>query len=258
MRRESFQGILLGIVIMCAVFAFITIAWATFNSTLTINGTATIAAQKWQVEFTGTKDTKFADLVSKVLTANTHSTSATAGTFTISDNGLKIGYGNLGSSGSAENIGTLNQSGDKISYIQNFGTFGADVSFSGLNSALTTQTDTSNYDNTGSNVSITCKDADGTTANDAAAQTWCDSYVKAVLTVDGNSVTNSSTFALNKATDSTNDSDVKTIVLSIEVRQSQATESGDKTDVVTNNPITVTIGQIGLVSTQSATTQAVS
>ena len=49
-----------------------------------------------------------------------------------------------------------------------------------------------------------------------------------------------------------------TIVLSIEVRQQQATEGGDKTDVVTNNPITVTIGEIGLSAQQSATTQAVS
>ena len=261
MRRESFQGILLGIVIMCAVFAFITIAWATFNSTLTINGTATIASQKWQVEFTSTKDTKFADLASKAVTANTHSTSASAGTFTISDNGLKIGYGTLGSSGTAENIGTLNQSGDKISYtwyVQNFGTFGADVSFTGLKTALTTQTDTSNYDNTGSNVSITCKDANGTTANDSAAQTWCNNYVKAVLTVDSSSVISTSKIALNKETGTTNDSDVKTIVLSIEVRQQQATEGGDKTDVVTNNPITVTIGEIGLSAQQSATTQAVS
>ena len=261
MKRESFQGILLGIVIMCAVFAFITIAWAAFRTNLSINGTATIASQKWQVEFTSTKDTQFSSLSDVSITANTHSTSASAGTFTITDNGFKVGYGSLGSSGTAENIGTLNQSGDKISYtwyVQNFGTFGADVTFTGLKSALTSQSDTSNYDNTGSNVTITCKNAGGDSSKDAAAQTWCNKYVKAVLTVDSTAVTSSSSIALNKSTATTNDSDVKTVVLSVEVTQDQPTSGGAKTDVVTTDAITVEISGIVLVAQQSATTQAVS
>ncbi len=49
--KKGYQVILLSTVMICAVFTFVTIAWAAFNTTLTIGGTATVKAQKWNVYF---------------------------------------------------------------------------------------------------------------------------------------------------------------------------------------------------------------
>ena len=120
MKRESFQGILLGVVIMCAVFAFITIAWAAFSSTLTIGGTATINIQKWAVEFTDNPAAQWSG--STTLTGNVNSTQATTSdaTFALTANNVAGGK-----------LGTLNVGGDEITYswyIKNFGTFDAAIS----------------------------------------------------------------------------------------------------------------------------------
>ena len=48
-KEEKYQIILLGSVIICAIFTFMTIAWAAFSTTLKISGTATIKAQTWNV-----------------------------------------------------------------------------------------------------------------------------------------------------------------------------------------------------------------
>jgi hypothetical protein len=49
--KKGYQAILLSAVMMCAVFTFVTIAWATFNTTLKIGGQATVKAQTWNVYF---------------------------------------------------------------------------------------------------------------------------------------------------------------------------------------------------------------
>ena len=48
-KENKYQMILLGSVIICAIFTFVTIAWAAFSTTLKISGTATIKAQTWNV-----------------------------------------------------------------------------------------------------------------------------------------------------------------------------------------------------------------
>ena len=48
-KENKYQIILLGTVIICAIFTFVTIAWAAFSTTLKISGTATIKAQTWNV-----------------------------------------------------------------------------------------------------------------------------------------------------------------------------------------------------------------
>ena len=48
-KDEKYQIILLGSVIICAIFTFVTIAWAAFTTTLKISGTATVKAQTWNV-----------------------------------------------------------------------------------------------------------------------------------------------------------------------------------------------------------------
>lgn len=49
--KKGYQAILLSAVLMCAVFTFVTIAWAAFSTTLKIGGTATVKAQTWNVYF---------------------------------------------------------------------------------------------------------------------------------------------------------------------------------------------------------------
>ena len=48
-KHKKYQLILLSCVIVCAIFTFVTIAWAAFTTTLRISGTATVKAQSWNV-----------------------------------------------------------------------------------------------------------------------------------------------------------------------------------------------------------------
>ena len=52
MRKEKFNAFLLAIVAMAAVFAFVSVVYAAFSTTLTINGSAVVKAAKWDVHFT--------------------------------------------------------------------------------------------------------------------------------------------------------------------------------------------------------------
>ena len=220
MRRESFQGILLGIVIMCAVFAFITIAWATFNSTLTINGTATINKQSWKIQFTNTVDS--------TISSDTYLTGTKSGLaelpgssdtdrFKISSTALQAGG----------KIGSFNAADDEIVYtwyIQNYGTFDANITHSDTDIIATTTKPS------GGNINVTCAVATGDTWTAGAAadmttvQAWCDNHVKATLSVDlyANAsdpalVPNSSfTKAISKAT-TTDYLDVLVVKLAVKV-----------------------------------------
>ncbi len=48
-KQNKYQIILLASVIVCAIFTFVTIAWAAFSTTLKISGTATVKSQTWNV-----------------------------------------------------------------------------------------------------------------------------------------------------------------------------------------------------------------
>ena len=52
MKKEKFNAFLLAIVAMAAVFAFVSVVYAAFSTTLTINGSAVVKAAKWDVHFT--------------------------------------------------------------------------------------------------------------------------------------------------------------------------------------------------------------
>lgn len=127
MRKESFQGILLGIVIMCAVFAFITVAWAAFQSSLTINGSATISAQNWYVGFSDTSTARIStDSTAVSCTPGGSATCPTTGnepTLTATSFGVTTDV-----SPTVQSLGTLTDVGDKLTYswyVINDGTFDA-------------------------------------------------------------------------------------------------------------------------------------
>ena len=258
MRKESFQGILLGIVIMCAVFAFITIAWAAFSSNLVINGTATVSAQKWKVEFTDTKDTA---LVSEGVSATIPAalTPTLVGSATApASNGFAITStlvaGNA-SSGSAtqKELGTLAQSGDKIIYhwyIQNFGTFQADFSVTGILAS-------GSFTTGGGNITLTCKKA-----GDVTESTLCNNNLVAKLYIadysSSYSATDSSTYgtlinssyngSIAAETATTDDTDVKIVTLVVEFNE---TTLG--TSVISNDALTLSMSDVTLTATQHTT-----
>ena len=49
--KKGYQAILLSAVMICAVFTFISMAWAAFSTTLTISGTGSVKAQTWNIFF---------------------------------------------------------------------------------------------------------------------------------------------------------------------------------------------------------------
>jgi hypothetical protein len=181
MRKESFQGILLGIVIMCAVFAFITIAWAGFSSTLTINGSATVEKQSWKVKFVETVDTELSS--DAYLTPTTGSgflgsvpTSSDTSRFKISSTGLSAGG----------TIGTFKAGDDEVAYtwyIQNFGTFPATIS-TATNEIIPVSS--SGSVPSGGNIDVSCANASGETYSwgSGSAQDWCETHIKAMLYLD--------------------------------------------------------------------------
>ncbi len=223
MRKESFQGILLGIVIMCAVFAFITIAWAAFSTSLTIGGTASVNKQSWQIDFTTTIDSDF-DTVNSGSAIPLVGTVA-SGTQAVAD--TSASRFRISSADTVEGtIGQFNVGGDKITYTwyaQNFGTFPADVSVFTVG-GLTTSANLA-----GGNITLVCTKTssgdmndwcngkgtgDGTSGNDKA-------HMKATLSVGA--VTASAAYATGnvswtnlKAVTSSDNDDVLEIKLEIE------------------------------------------
>ena len=189
------QYILLGTVITCAVLALISITWAAFSSTLTLSGKANVAAQSWDIDFTNTIGTKWttAQSLTGVKTNLAELPTSSSGSFGLPVDQTASGF-----------LGTLKMSGDKITYtwyVQNFGTFDAKYSISGLIS-------TDSYAS-GSNVDITCN-----TSDNSSDKTFCNNYVKTTLTIDGVVADASSSYTLAKAGQT---GDSSTLVLTIEI-----------------------------------------
>ena len=180
MKRESFQGVLLGIVIMCAVFAFITVAWAGLSSTLSISGTASVAAQSWKVGF-GTANNSVLSSAGNVMPTVTPA-GATIGPVSP---GIAITSTTFGSTSTPPTLATFSTPGQKVEYTWytvNEGTFAAKATEQ--HNFLSTVNAT-----TGSNVEIECTVDDENYSgayDDTAAQAFCDSYVKALLTINDN------------------------------------------------------------------------
>ena len=260
MRKESFQGILLGIVIMCAVFAFITIAWAGFSSNLEIGGTATINAQEWDIDFTNTKDTKWT--ASQSLTGSSNAEVKSGTNASISSATLAIGTDRTVSG----IIGTFNQEGDEITYkwyIQNFGSFNSEISVVGTNSKILSAADAN-----GGNIELKCTEVQ-TTESDGDKNDWCATNMVATLTLTpqgtaGNVTTPGSPVTVLAATTaslpsktaaSTDDTDiieVKLVVKFIGSSSAVTPAAGITKDATSDVPIRVEVAGVKLVANQVA------
>ena len=213
---------------MCAVFAFITMAWATFSDTLQIRGSATVKAVKWAVEFTDTIDTSYKSASSGVALTGTPKSGTSA---TVPSTGqLTIQPGGLTVSGV---IGTLGVEGDEIVYswyVQNFGNFNADITSTDL---------------TGANINLDCEsgtntDEDAWCAANLTAQVYFESasattYGSNPLTASGGA---NDTISLPAATNATSDNtDVKKVFLVVKYTGSNGTDANE----VSANEIRVTV-----------------
>lgn len=177
MKRESFQGVLLGIVIMCAVFAFITVAWAGLSSTLSISGTAAVAAQSWKIGFGTANNEILTSATTSVTTTGSTSTAlpGTLPTLTANTFGLTTGE-----TPSRQTVANFSAPGEKVVYTWytvNEGTFAAKATAS--QNILVSNT------TAGSNIGLTCtsETPSGDYDNDDA-QNFCDTYIKATLTIN--------------------------------------------------------------------------
>lgn len=246
MKKESFQGILLGIVIMCAVFAFITIAWAAFSTTLNISGTATIKKQSWQIDFTDQKDTDFAGRLTAVgggATALPLTGTVATGTQAVAD--TSVNRFRISSANTVEGtIGEFNVGGDKITYTwyaQNFGTFESDVSVKTVGGL------TSSANLAGGNITLVCTKTSNGDMND-----WCNgkgtgdgtsnndkAHVKATLSVGAVGSPNPystsySTWNIKAATSTSND-DTDILEFKLEVEFLNLAGSGDNPTTSSDN-----------------------
>ena len=192
MKRESFQGVLLGIVIMCAVFAFITVAWAGLSSTLSISGTATVAAQSWKIGF-GTANN--AILAEATTLAPAASSAAPGSSPSISKTSFGLTTGSNPTSQAIANFSAPGESVEYTWYTVNQGTFAA--------KATASQNILASNTAAGSNVGLSCTSADTEKLSNDNAQAFCNNYIKALLTINGNTYhsgdfTESSTITLAK------------------------------------------------------------
>lgn len=177
MRKESFQGILLGIVIMCAVFAFITVAWAALSSTLTVNGYATVAAQTWNIGF-GTAKNALLDATGTAISTCSTTGGGVCPTGEGADTLPTITKNTFGQTTTpeAQNLGSFTTAGTiKYTwYIVNLGTFDAYItSVPSITLTCTEETTTDTYTTTTaatnfcSALSATLKVGTSTTSTDA-------------------------------------------------------------------------------------------
>lgn len=184
MKRESFQGVLLGIVIMCAVFAFITVAWAALNSTLTISGTATVSAQSWKVGFGKLENSTYSVYASADTLAPAASSAAPTNDPRITSTSFGLSADSTPVRETLANFTTPGESVVYTWYTVNEGTFDAIVTASQgfLVSPVSPATKATPA---GSNVGLTCTSSDTSKLTNEAAQTFCDNYIKALLTING-------------------------------------------------------------------------
>ena len=239
MKKESFQGILLGIVIMCAVFAFITVAWAAFSSTLTISGTATVKAQSWKVEFS---DTSSAVLAASSVTGTV---TPSASTDVLPTTAPSLTTSVFGSS--STNLANFSNPGEEIVYswyVVNDGTFDAKIkTITGILSTVNATT--------GSNVDITCSSS-ATFTSDASVTSisdWCAKYVKAELQVNNVVVTTDSSNNLTSAATTVSaksGSTLGSVPVSLTLKYLDVSNNAD----LPNDDVTITLpGTSGIVMT---------
>ena len=159
------QMAVVGILTIAAVTVIITVAWATFNSTLSLEDNVDVTVSKWDIEFTTNHDSEW----NGVQVINGY----TRGQATINSNNPLVIDSKKTINGS---VGNFVEVGDEITYnwyLVNFGTFNANASLTGL---LDNPTD-------GNNVKLVCTSKDTNKISNDQAQEICDNSIYARVDV---------------------------------------------------------------------------
>ena len=118
------QIAIVGILTIAAVTVIITVAWATFNSTLSLEANVGVTVSKWDIEFTTNHDVNWNDV--QVINGYTRGQATTNSNNPLVIDSKKTINGS---------VGNFVEVGDEITYnwyLVNFGTFNSNASLTGL------------------------------------------------------------------------------------------------------------------------------
>lgn len=163
------QIAIVGILTIAAVTVIITVAWATFNSTLSLEDNVDVTVSKWDIEFTTNHDVNWNDV--QVINGYTR------GQATTNSNNPLVIDSNKTINGS---VGNFVEVGDEITYnwyLVNFGTFNSNASITGL------LDETINMNEVVKNVKLICTSKDTNKISNDQAQEICDNSIYARVDV---------------------------------------------------------------------------
>ena len=163
------QMAVVGILTIAAVTVIITVAWATFNSTLSLEDNVDVTVSKWDIEFTTNHDVNWNDV--QVINGYTR------GQATTNSNNPLIIDSKKTINGS---VGNFVEVGDEITYnwyLVNFGTFNSNASITGL------LDETINMNEGVKNVKLICTSKDTNKISNDQAQEICDNSIYARVDV---------------------------------------------------------------------------
>lgn len=163
------QMAVVGILTIAAVTVIITVAWAAFNSTLSLEDNVDITVSKWDIEFTTNHDVNWNDV--QVINGYTR------GQATINSNNPLVIDSKKTINGS---VGNFVEVGDEITYnwyLVNFGTFNSNASITGL------LDETFNMNEGVKNVKLICTSKDLNNISNDQAQEICDNSIYARVDV---------------------------------------------------------------------------
>ena len=163
------QMAVVGILTIAAVTVIITVAWATFNSTLSLEDNVDVTVSKWDIEFTTNHDVNWNDV--QVINGYTR------GQATINSNNPLVIDSKKTINGS---VGNFVEVGDEITYnwyLVNFGTFNSNASITGL------LDETINMNEDFKNVKLICTSKDTNKISNDQAQEICDNSIYARVDV---------------------------------------------------------------------------
>ena len=163
------QMAVVGILTIAAVTVIITVAWATFNSTLSLEDNVDVTVSKWDIEFTTNHDVNWNGI--QVINGYTRGQATTNSNNPLVIDSKKTINGS---------VGNFVEVGDEITYnwyLVNFGTFNSNASITGL------LDETINMNEGVKNVKLICTSKDINKISNDEAQEICDNSIYARVDV---------------------------------------------------------------------------